>query len=71
MSEMRALVLEQKGGPFVWHSMERPVVERDEVLVEVKANGLCGTDLKILDGQVSTVTMPTVIGHELSGVVID
>ncbi|HUZ90083.1 MAG TPA: alcohol dehydrogenase catalytic domain-containing protein [Candidatus Acidoferrales bacterium] len=71
MSEMRALVLEQKGGPFVWHSVERPVVERDEVLVDVKANGLCGTDLKILDGQVSTVTMPAIIGHELSGVVID
>ncbi|HVB76938.1 MAG TPA: zinc-binding dehydrogenase [Candidatus Nitrosotalea sp.] len=71
MSELRALVLENKGGPFVWRPLERPQVGPDEVLVEVRANGLCGTDLKIFDGQVATVSMPAIMGHELSGVVAE
>lgn len=69
MSDLQALVLEKGGGPFAWRAIERPRPDRNEVVVEVRANGLCGTDLKIFDGQVPTVGMPATMGHELSGVV--
>lgn len=40
-----------------------------EVLVEVKAVGICGTDLHIFQGQRADVAYPRVMGHELSGIV--
>ena len=50
--------------------MERPIPElkEDEVLIKVKAVGVCGTDLHIYNGNVVTGTDVT-IGHELSGVI--
>ncbi|WP_182481171.1 zinc-dependent alcohol dehydrogenase [Nocardioides immobilis] len=41
-----------------------------QVRVEVAAAGICGTDLHILDGEWPT-TPPVVMGHELSGTVVD
>lgn len=38
-----------------------------EVLVEVKAVGICGTDLHIFQGERQDVVLPRVMGHELSG----
>lgn len=38
-----------------------------EVLVEVKAVGICGTDLHIFQGERQDVTFPRIMGHELSG----
>lgn len=40
-----------------------------DVLVEVKAVGICGTDLHIFRGERQDVEFPRVMGHELSGVV--
>lgn len=42
---------------------------KGEVLVRVKAVGICGTDLHIFLGERSDVELPRVMGHELSGVV--
>ncbi|MGC3995626.1 MAG: alcohol dehydrogenase catalytic domain-containing protein [Propionicimonas sp.] len=55
------------------------VVERDvpalaegEVLVKVTAALLCGTDLRIYTGRkTKNVTLPSVLGHETAGVVVD
>lgn len=47
-----------------------PVCDEDEVLVEIKACGVCGSDI----GRVftsGTYHFPTVIGHEFSGVVVE
>ena len=68
---MRALTLERYGSPFAWRSLPVPMIGSEEVLVKVRANGLCGTDLKIVAGQVGSVTLPAVIGHELSGEVAE
>jgi threonine dehydrogenase-like Zn-dependent dehydrogenase len=39
-----------------------------EVLVEVGANTICGTDLRIIHGEkTSGVRLPVVLGHELAG----
>ena len=49
---------------------EKPVIMHpDEVLVEVKAVGICGTDLHIFRGERDDVELPRVMGHELSGIV--
>ena len=56
--------------PGCMEIQERPIPEiaEDEVLIKVKAVGVCGTDLHIYNGNVVTGT-DVVIGHELSGVI--
>lgn len=48
-----------------------PMVGEEEVLIEVKACGVCGTDVHIYEGDegAAQVTPPTILGHEFSGVV--
>lgn len=41
-----------------------------QVLVQVKAAGICGTDLHTFKGERSDILFPRVMGHELSGMVI-
>jgi S-(hydroxymethyl)glutathione dehydrogenase/alcohol dehydrogenase len=42
-----------------------------EVLIEVKATGICHTDAYTLSGQDSEGIFPSVLGHEGAGVVVD
>src|ERR671927_406954 len=42
-----------------------------EVLVEIKATGVCHTDAYTLSGQDSEGIFPSILGHEGAGVVID
>ena len=50
--------------------MEIPEIKKDnEVLVQVKAVGICGTDLHIFHDGRADVTLPRIMGHELSGLV--
>ncbi len=48
-----------------------PIVGDDDVLIKVKACGICGTDVHIYEGHegCAIVTPPTILGHEFSGVV--
>ena len=48
-----------------------PMLAPDEVLVETRTSGICGTDLHILDGHGYVPTLPHILGHEPSGVVSD
>lgn len=49
-----------------------PQVGAKDVLVQVKACGICGTDVHIYEGDkgAAEVTPPTILGHEFSGVVV-
>src|SRR5438105_1201064 len=52
--------------------IERPVPRNGEVLVEVKAVGVCGSDLhSYLEGGTTgrTKVIPYVLGHELAGII--
>ncbi len=43
-----------------------------EVLIAVRAAGICGTDLHIaIEGSVPTATRPITLGHEAAGVVTE
>lgn len=67
---MRAMVLTQAGaGALEPHEREVPVALPGEVLVHVKACGVCRTDLHIVDGELEHPELPLVPGHEIVGVV--
>lgn len=40
-----------------------------EVLVQIAASGICGSDLHVMHGRSNAVTFPVVLGHEGAGVV--
>ena len=42
-----------------------------EVLVQLKATGVCHTDAYTLDGLDSEGVFPSILGHEGAGVVVD
>ena len=52
---------------------ELPKVGPKDVLIQVKACGVCGTDVHIYNGDpgAADVTPPTILGHEFSGVVTE
>jgi 2-desacetyl-2-hydroxyethyl bacteriochlorophyllide A dehydrogenase len=66
---MKAAVLEAYHQPLAVREVELPPPVRGEVAVEVKACGLCQTDLHISEGRIPTVTLPLIPGHEFAGVV--
>jgi alcohol dehydrogenase len=66
---MKAAVLEAYHRPLVVREVGLAAPARGEVAVEVKACGLCLTDVHISEGKVPTVTLPLVPGHECAGVV--
>ncbi|MCR9109093.1 alcohol dehydrogenase catalytic domain-containing protein [Marivita sp. XM-24bin2] len=48
-----------------------PIAGPGEVLVQVRASGLCHTDVEVLNGNYGTGAYPLVPGHEYAGVVMD
>ena len=68
---MQAMVLNDYKSPLVWQSMPDPACGPQDVILRVRANGLCATDLKIADGAVPTVRLPHILGHEAAGEVVE
>ena len=66
---MRAIVFDQAGS--VSHAeLPDPTPGPKEVIVEVAAVGICGTDTHVHDGEFEGTIYPLVPGHEASGRVI-
>lgn len=65
---MKAAVLNQDNGKFEIEDIEIDKPKKREVLVAVKASGLCHSDLHMAEGGYG-VTLPAVFGHELAGIV--
>ncbi len=64
---MQALVKTARGsGHLELRDVPAPVLDRGEVLIRVRACGICGSDLKIQDDQ-HPYSPPVVIGHEFAG----
>jgi propanol-preferring alcohol dehydrogenase len=64
---MKALVVEEIGGPLLLKDMPRPEPGPGEVLLRVKACAVDQFDLKIRYGQVSHASPPIILGHEIAG----
>src|SRR5450432_415258 len=65
---MKALVLEQYK-QFVYTEVPDPNVGADDVLIGVKACGICGSDIHGMDGSSGRRIPPIIMGHEASGVI--
>ena len=64
---MRAMVLSEYGKKLELKEVPTPSPERGQVQVKVKAAGLCGSDLKIMDGKFDFIKLPHIPGHEITG----
>ncbi len=64
---MRAMVLEKQGSPLVLRDLPPLEPGDDEVLVEVKACGVCHTDLHIVEGELQAHRLPVIPGHQIVG----
>jgi L-iditol 2-dehydrogenase len=65
---MKALVLEEYN-KLVYKDVPDPEIQADEVLVAVKACGICGSDIHGMDGSTGRRIPPMIMGHEASGVI--
>ncbi len=66
---MKAAVLKAFGAPLAIEERDDPRAGPDDVVIAVRACGIDGTDLKLLDGFGYTPELPFVMGHESAGVV--
>jgi L-iditol 2-dehydrogenase len=67
---MKALLLKEYS-EFVYQEVPEPEVHEDEVLVRVRACGICGSDVHGMDGSTGRRRPPIIMGHEASGVVAE
>jgi threonine dehydrogenase-like Zn-dependent dehydrogenase len=67
---MKAIVLEEPGRAVV-RDVEEPRAREDEVLLQVRRIGLCGSDLNSYRGKNPLVSYPRIPGHEIAATVID
>lgn len=67
---MRAAVLIAPGQPLQIQQIPTPRPHSREVLVRVTACGLCHSDLHVMHGSIAFPT-PAVLGHEVSGVIVE
>ncbi|WP_372649453.1 galactitol-1-phosphate 5-dehydrogenase [Draconibacterium sp.] len=65
---MKALILENYND-LVYKEVAEPVPAPNEVLVKVKACGICGSDVHGMDGSTGRRKPPLIMGHEASGVI--
>ena len=67
----RAAVAFEAGKPLELVELDLEGPRAGEVLVEIKATGVCHTDAYTLSGQDSEGLFPSVLGHEGAGVVVE
>ncbi|MFQ5808708.1 MAG: alcohol dehydrogenase catalytic domain-containing protein, partial [Armatimonadota bacterium] len=46
-------------------------IEPDEVLIRVRACGICGTDIHLYLGETTYASPPVILGHEFAGEVVE
>lgn len=66
---MKALVLEEYN-KLIYKEMPEPEIAGNEVLIQVKACGICGSDVHGMDGSSGRRNPPLIMGHEASGVIV-
>lgn len=64
---MKAVIL-KKPHDFSIEEIETPVIKADEVLIQIKASGICTNDVRDFNGDCN-YTYPRIGGHEYGGVI--
>ena len=68
---MKAVVLCGKG-QVEYREVEKPVCGDDDIILEVKACGICGSDLHFYYGRMDPLgPVPFTMGHEFAGVIAE
>jgi propanol-preferring alcohol dehydrogenase len=68
---MKAMVLEARGSPLRAVELGDPEPAPGQVLLGVRACGVCRTDLHIADGELTEPKLPLVLGHQVVATVRD
>ena len=69
--EVRAAVALEAGKPLSIETVQLEGPKDGEVLIEVKATGICHTDAFTLSGEDPEGLFPAILGHEGAGVVVE
>src|SRR5215510_3520083 len=71
-ASMKAARIHEYGKPVVLEDIPIPDIQPDEILVQVKACGMCRSDAQLIDGYFrpfADIPPPITLGHEISGIV--
>ena len=66
--KFRAAVLNRVGEPLTLDTLDMAPLAAGDVLVKIRASGLCHTDLEVIQGSLA-YPLPIVLGHEGAGIV--
>ncbi|BAZ69212.1 S-(hydroxymethyl)glutathione dehydrogenase/class III alcohol dehydrogenase [Fischerella sp. NIES-4106] len=69
--EVKAAVAYEPGKPLTIESVQLEGPKAGEVMVEIKASGVCHTDAYTLSGKDPEGLFPAILGHEGAGVVVE
>ncbi len=69
--DIRAAVAFEAGKPLTIETIQLDEPKAGEVLVEIKATGVCHTDAYTLSGKDPEGLFPAILGHEGAGVVVE
>jgi propanol-preferring alcohol dehydrogenase len=65
---MKAAVLVSPGAPLELRELADPSPKPDQLRLEVRACGVCRTDLHLRDAEIPATRLPVVLGHQIVGV---
>jgi propanol-preferring alcohol dehydrogenase len=68
---MRAMLLDAAREPLRLVELPDPIPDAGQVLIRVRACGVCRTDLHIVDGELTEPKLPLVPGHQIVGEVLE
>src|SRR5712664_296159 len=68
---MRAMVLRAARTPLELIERDVPRPGERQVLLEVRACGVCRTDLHIVDGELDQPKLPLILGHQIVASVVE
>ena len=69
--DIRAAIAFEAGKPLTIETVQLEGPKAGEVLIEMKATGICHTDKYTLSGLDSEGLFPSILGHEGAGVVVE
>src|SRR5215467_1943322 len=69
--DVRAAVAHKAGAPLTLETVQLQGPKAGEVLIEIKATGICHTDEFTRSGADPEGVFPAILGHEGAGVVVD
>ena len=66
---MKAFRFHKPEDPWELEDVSIPTIGDKDVLVKIKASGICGSDLHYKHGRMEPAKIPIILGHEIAGIV--